>query len=358
MDSVLTPTPAPERETPTPAPERETPAPERETPTPERETPTPAPERERPTPAPERETPAPERETPTPERETPTPERETPTPAPERETPTPERCCQEQENTENKAESRTGWCSGMQSPQGCCHAAIVDSSKGGVTGNDTEGTLEVNTEGGEIDHCEADQAQSVKSVNENQADKYVTAMTSWSVDVDGAGGGGGGGVNVTADVISDSAAMSRRRNTNNNTAASSTTPPPPSVDDSARADRSVKRGSDRPEPPQTPDTGLLSSHGAGDDLRETNDVFCASSTTSGTNCIESCASSQRHEGCQKRSALIFPELVADVGGCLCTRRSLRQTTRQPAVSTPDLFAMLPDLITSHRFLINAEVNTY
>ena len=282
----------------------------------------------------------------------------TPTPAPERETPTPERCCQEQEDTENKAESRTGWCSlGMLSvsPQGSCHAGIVDSSKGGVTGNDTEGTLEVNTEGGEIDHCAADQAQSVKSVNENQAAQFVTAMTSWSVEVDGAGGGGG--VSVTADVISDTAAMSRRRNTNNNTAASSTTPPP-SVDDSARADRSVKLGSDRPEPPQTPDTGLLSSHGAGDDLRETNDVFCASSTTSGTNyCLESCASSQRHsEGCQKRSALIFPELVADVGGCLCTRRSLRQATRQPAVSTPDLFAMLPDLITSHRFL-NAEVPT-
>ena len=89
------------------------------------------------------------------------------------------------------------------------------------------------TLGGRINNCAADQAQSVllikvlwqrgEECNENQAAKFVTAMTSWSVDGDGGGGGGG----VTADVNGDTA----MNHHNINTAS-----PPPSVDDSAARD--------------------------------------------------------------------------------------------------------------------------
>ncbi|KAL8584666.1 hypothetical protein ACOMHN_002395 [Nucella lapillus] len=52
-----------------------------------------------------------------------------------------------------------------------------------------------------------------------------------------------------------------------------------------------------------------------------------------------------NDHCPKRSAAVFTELVADVGGCLCSRNDVRD--RLPP-GWPDFFHPLPDLVASQR----------
>ena len=215
----------------------------------------------------------------------------------------------------------------------------IPDGKGIIGGQEREGAPDVRSATEEIDHeALTDQFRPTKLTqmcfkrrkeeSGNQTAEVVIAMTSLSVDV--AGGDG-----VTADIIDD-CEMSQPSNT-------SPPPPPPFVSDWTARGYAVRQ-SDRSKPLQLPD--VISSHGAEDKLsaNKPHEFFCYSSASE--NFVEICASSD-HGGCKKRSALVFPDLMADVGGCLCSRRSLR--VQQPTV-LPDLFTMLPDLITSHGFL--------
>ena len=250
---------------------------------------------------------------------------------------TPEQCYQGQNNSETRDEKKMRKHADKQSFEARCGVGIPDS-KGIIGGQAREGAPDVRSATEEIDHEEfTDQFQPTKLTqmcfkhgkeeSGNQTAEVVIAMTSLSVDV--AGGDG-----VTAD-ISDDCVMSQPSNTS--------PPPPPFVSDWTARDNVVKQ-SDRSKPLQLPD--VISSHGTENKLSASkpHEFFCYSSASE--NFVEICMSSD-HGGCKKRSALVFPDLMADVGGCLCSRRSLR--VEQAAV-LPDLFTMLPDLITSHGFL--------
>ena len=243
---------------------------------------------------------------------------------------TPEEYCQEQKCTENKDEQKIKGLSDSQFSEPDCPVGI-SNNKGIFEEHESKDTPVLCNAPEEINDGEIDQVQPMEVTkvclkheekNRNQTAEVVIAMTSLSVDVDDA----------AADIIDDSVMSQPHK----------APLPPPSVDDRSARDNTV-RSSDNSKPLQLPD--LLSSHEANNklSLNKPQDFFCYSSPSE--NYIQICASSN-HGGCKKRSALVFPDLMADVGECLCSRGSRK--VQQPAV-LPDLFTMLPDLITSHGF---------
>ncbi|KAK7100813.1 hypothetical protein V1264_023690 [Littorina saxatilis] len=97
--------------------------------------------------------------------------------------------------------------------------------------------------------------------------------------------------------------------------------------------------------PQLPDI-LASRPTPASLLNRPQGFYCYS--TASKNYSEICSSPDDCD-CPKRSAFIFTELVADVGGCLCTRKSAR--VEEPAMVS-DLPLALPDLISAHHELVS------
>ena len=144
---------------------------------------------------------------------------------------------------------------------------------------------------------------------------------------------------ISAEIIDDTVM------THNNRSSSESPSPSTMGATPAAADTSTPSGNKGHH--RLPD--VVSSHTAGAERKPSfgiNNFYCFSSPSK--NLKEICASAC-NDSCPKRSALIFPELMADVGGCLCTRTS---RTQQQITDTPALCTMLPDLIVTE-----AEVTT-